>query len=769
MPKVNPDKGFALPPTKRRILEASSAIPANWFELLGTLITNDILHLDDERKSAFIHHLNRCAGETSTYSLKPRLHESLQTLYLVLADEKTPPDQKQALAVKIHEGAANCTAGFHDRCNECLESLHQPENLDEMLGMIRQSIVSMAASRTTDEVHAYNRFFILARNMGYGVRPLNLDDIYQGIIDDATIKEKLMRAFTARYTLFAVLNALIEQLQSLVKSRGYAGARETGYAYEDFCKFNNDFLKPFIGELTDDQLFVSKEDDDNMVPVVMDINWCEVKKALLRKVKDEAYFIFSAAESTLLTATIDHDGSAPFSAHADSLTLISSNDEWSHCLTFYSNWPEAIKAPIVAASLEPKLLTIAQAGNIDEVKALLAKGADVNAVLGILIAKHKDVVMNDPDLRDKITLAGFSSMIPNGIHAGKTVAEVWVNSKRGRYWLAEDVRLQALLPDTIAGKSKSEWLAQATTEKPTHYARWFAPESRLVKQLLQHVIYGEEQQAKDLLDTYPGVRDLLLTGTAKVTDYSNRQFKKLTAFQLALCAWDNEMCDMLKPYMSEEERTNQYQAIFPEGHETYVKSTEMQQAFDFTAILNAIASSNDADVRQALALQQPNDTALWRALEQFRQDVTARSQQERIFNPKHLLKAFELYDEKFNGWSWNQRDLFWRQVIGYIQRFLPANIAQDVAQGLYSCVEEKEKSRRSLHFRVGGGAIYPFLGFEYACACCVWDGRAMGGGLGCWVGREGAVFWKTYVEKKHETCRTYATPRADDRVCDLLR
>ncbi len=209
-------------------------------------------------------------------------------------------------------------------------------------------------------------------------------------------------------------------------------------------------------------------------------------------------------------------------------------------------------------------------------------------------------------------------------------------------------------------------------------ARLFAPknpESRLVKKFLQHVVHGEEQQAEDLLDAYPdpAIRTLLLTGTAKVTDYSNRIYKSLTAFQLALCAWDNKMCGMLQLYMSYGETARQYQAIFLEGHKTYAKT---QQPFDFSSIIGCITSSNDADLQHAPALQQPNDTAIWQALEQFRQDFTARSQQERIFNPKHLIKALELYDEKFDGLSRNQQDVFWRQVIGYTLQFLPANIAQ---------------------------------------------------------------------------------------------
>lgn len=736
MPHINPDKGFIQLPAKRPQVDTTVSLPADWFNQFGTLIADKLLHLDNTallyptheteiyrsltQRSEFFFHLERHAGETSKYSLKTALCETLQTLYRVLADEKTNHDQKHALSHKLYEGVKNCTPGFHDRSNECLESLNQPEHLDDMLSVIRHGIVSMTASQATNEIHTYNRFFMVARNLGYGVRPLNPDDVYAGLLSENVIQEKLKQVFATRYALFTVLNALISQLQALVQLRGYQGAKESGYAYEAYIKFDNVFLKPFIGDLPMEQLFVSRDDDDNMVPVVTDINWYAVKRALLQKLRDEQYFTFTEAENALLSATLQDDGSTPLPINGDSLKLITNDHEISECLAFYRGFPGSISTDLSAVYLGAKLHIAAQADNLNEVKKLVTQGADVNAVLGILIVKHKVEVMDDPELRNKITPAGFNSIIPEGALAGKTVAEVWINSKRGRYWLAEDASLQTLLPEIVAGKPKAVWLAEVSTEKPTHYARWFSPESRLVKQFLQHVVYGEEQQAKALLETYPGIWNSLLHGAVKVMDYSNRQFRNLTAFQLALCALDNEMCDMLKPYMNDEEATRQYQAIFPNGYDAYAKT---QQPFDFNHIVDAITRAHKTDVKAALELEQPNTTALWQALEQFRRDFTRCSQQEIIFNPAHLQRAFELHDAKCDDWNWNRRDLFWRQVVGYIQRFLPANIAQDVAQGLYYRVGENEKSRRSLNFRAGGGPIYPVsftslagLGYEYADA-----------------------------------------------------
>jgi hypothetical protein len=224
---------------------------------------------------------------------------------------------------------------------------------------------------------------------------------------------------------------------------------------------------------------------------------------------------------------------------------------------------------------------------------------------------------------------------------------------------------------------------------------------------------------------------------------------------------DDELCAMLAQYMSQEEMQKQYQDIFPTGHKSYYAT---QTPFDFNQIVDAICRSNDADIQKALSLELPNRTELWDNLVQFRANFTQHSCQEAVFNPQHLIKAFELYDSNFNQWSWNQRDLFWRQVVGYVQRFLPANIAMDVAQGLYYRVEEKEPARRSFNFRSGGGAIYPLvaasfegLGFEY---CVVVPGRS-----GARAARGYARF-ETYVNQKQQSWENYAA-RLDPQLFTL--
>src|SRR3990167_4331690 len=816
MPKINPDKGFIQLPVKQYKLDTSIPIPADWLTKLGSLIADDILHLDDTQKlypndedpvkreftqkTEFFYHLNRHAGPASTYSFKAPLHESLQTLYSVLADPKTPPDQKYSLAVKIVEGAPNCTPGFHDRCNECIQSLTQPENLDEVLGVIRQSMVSTAANQTTDETHAYNRFFVVARNLGYGVRPLNLADIHQGNIGDQTIRKKIEEVFASHYTIFNALNSLVEQLQSIVRLCGYNGRRDVGYAYEDYSKFNSDYFKPFIGDILDYQLFEYRyREEDDLVPIVVDINWREIKKSLLNKLKSEHYFIFSPAEEALLAAMIEDDASLSVIT-PESLVLVPTLDELLRCLTFFTEYSSEKKAalvlaylngkseaeqkavldqlekipdlgkalqsvptfhPLYSAYLQSELLIAAKADQFDRVKMLVARGADVNAVLGLLMIDHKAETMSDSTIRAAINPAGLSAILLEGAHQGKTVAEVWVNSKRGRYWLLEDKRLQALFPESISGQSKATWLTQALAEKPTQNLRLFLPENPLVKPFLRDVVDGKKEEVEKRLKDNPEMQQMLLTSNAKVKDYAGRKIKG-TALAIALGAKDvsigehEEMAEMLERYLKrlrdgEAEIEKQKAAKFQAGLSNKRKHVEKQILSRLKKYLKKLKLST-------------NEAASDAAVMEFK-DYLAK-QKDRViktgyhFNDQLFAEALDLYDshyEQFGGYDSPKNRLAAVKVIGGIECLFTANLAQAACDGFGKVVDNKARLSRSLKLEYPAG--FPFFHPDLGGSHFVYSyyGRGAWGAM-WWASRRagGGVRFKTYVEQKHQTCKTYA-------------
>ncbi|WP_133131063.1 hypothetical protein [Legionella yabuuchiae] len=250
-------------------------------------------------------------------------------------------------------------------------------------------------------------------------------------------------------------------------------------------------------------------------------------------------------------------------------------------------------------------------------------------------------------------------------------------------------------------------------------------EKQAAKILLSHVVKGEEAEALKMIDKNPR----LLLILSKATDYSGRSYQGLTPFQAALSSHDVALWKKIESYFDklpdgEAEKVRQFRQLFPEG-------LPQQESYDFTELVQVISNSSDADIMAALR-KEKNDTPICQALNGFRTAFTDLAIKEMFFNPSHLIDALKVYDAQFERWSsWNQRNLFWRQVIGYTQRFLPACYAQAFCQGLYYILEVKKPLSRSLKFKYDDASYYPLtdssgLGFDFAVA-------------GAWGGFEGPV------------------------------
>jgi len=807
MPILNPNKCYAQQP-KTLVITLPATLPAKWLTDFCELLAVQ-LKLDDDKtshevfnhqtnqvdlltkKEIFFKELNRHAGENSGYSKKSQLLESLSTLYAIFTHPKTSNEQKSLIALRIAEDVKECSPGFHDRVNYVIILFNMPQNLAQLMAQARfklaDRIAGILASKSAQGVHVHNRVIQVAHEAGFGVWPINTNDLYYGTgssdLSDADIIKRLQTGFDNHFQLFALLNALCEQIEALIAVHGYQGKSELGNeyeneAYEKFCECCNYFIPSEMGELLEIDITSGK---------VIDLNWRHVKRALLQKLIEEDYVRLSQEE---VASILKEDAQTL-------MPLISNHYELAACLQFFSVWSLEKKSALVltylqsqSPSAQTEILTIiyneapqltAQLKTEPRLQAMYFKiaiadkdvaavrryveqGADINAGLLVLFApEHKRDTLywlhEQPVLLQKLTTTGMNTVIGQGKYQGKTVAETLVSTKKGRQLVLENNTLQILLSETTIANTISDHLQQAQIERNTTNTAvgFFKKLNPMAIQLVQSIVYGDLKKADDLLRAHPTLLRTLLTEKVTVKDYSRRKVKQ-TAFGAALCAMDDELCEKLARYMTQEEMNDQYQTIFPAGHEAYYQA---QAPFDFGQIVAVISNSNDADVEKALSLELPNKKSLWVALEQFRADFTKRSNQEVVFNPQHLIKAFELYDEKYDNrtLTLKQRDLFWRQVIGYVQRFLPANIAMDFAQGLHARVYSKEKSNRSFNFTCDGGSIFPLsldsslagLGYNYAGAGC-WDGRARQAGP---LDSGGQVF-KTYVKQKQQSYENYA-------------
>ena len=135
-------------------------------------------------------------------------------------------------------------------------------------------------------------------------------------------------------------------------------------------------------------------------------------------------------------------------------------------------------------------------------------------------------------------------------------------------------------------------------------------------------------------------------------------------------------------------------------------------------------------------------------------------------NPQLLLEAYQLYDNNFasfgGNWFSPKNVLCAQKIVGLCQRGLSACELQLHAQGLYSVLEDGNKSKRTFSFTHGGGSILPLdsdpcfrLGYNYVAAVN-WFGVG-GAGLRRGVARAHFrdIFGEYYIKQKHQRGKDY--------------
>lgn len=261
----------------------------------------------------------------------------------------------------------------------------------------------------------------------------------------------------------------------------------------------------------------------------------------------------------------------------------------------------------------------------------------------------------------------------------------------------------------------------------------FQPQ-RLLKQFLQYVVYGNQNKAEAILNqlekTDPDLLAQLLTQKSIAVDYSGRTIQG-TALQMALGAEDVKyrddeecMAEMLIRHLkalpnSDAIMAQQIQDQFPEDWEEAEKARQERDSAALNNVMAAIENAQEEDNCDA-------------AIQAFRDYLEKENKGNGIiktgkhFNTKLLTDALNLYDEKYDqfGGDWNSPKnlLFWRKIIGGIERYLPACLAQAFCQGVYQIVGNREKLNRQLAFRYTPDVtFYPLdsnpafrLGHDYA-------------------------------------------------------
>lgn len=278
----------------------------------------------------------------------------------------------------------------------------------------------------------------------------------------------------------------------------------------------------------------------------------------------------------------------------------------------------------------------------------------------------------------------------------------------------ENLHLTQSLFDGLFGDGRIRFFSNQSLAALSNTCRDFhaalAPEltKRAAPVVMQHVVYGEQEQAEAMIKANPR---LLLIQTQAI-DYSGRTIIG-TAFQAALGAEDERMWAMIQPYFTQlesaiegfsaqEEMKKQFNGQFPEGL-TDAPASDLQPFYNELA--TAISNSEDS-----------GDAAI----EAFRSKITERKEVKsgKHFNMQHLIAAYLAYIDNFDTLAtWDNRDKFWQKVIGYVQRQMPANYAQAHCSGIQNVLGDANQFKRAFGLS-GGRKFFPLaasvgLGFDF--------------------------------------------------------
>ncbi len=295
------------------------------------------------------------------------------------------------------------------------------------------------------------------------------------------------------------------------------------------------------------------------------------------------------------------------------------------------------------------------------------------------------------------------------------------------------------------------------------------------KILCQHVVYGEMKEAEKLLAMNPR----LLLAKALVTDEAGRKILG-TVFQIALGAKDvspfpdefNEMAEMIASYFKklpdgEKEKQKQYAEQFPEGFEALEKERQARDSEALNTVFAAIKDKTLAEAEVAVTIFQ---------------DYLKTQTQQVIKNGYHFNEvlfeqALTLYNNNFDdcgGYFSDKNNLAAVKVLGGIQRYFTANLAQSACDGFGKVVDdEKALSRSKLLADDVTSFFSTKLGidhfvFSYYDGDLARDRARRSMSLGCRPARP--TIFKSYVEQKQQSWINYSSSLGIEQatVCDFL-
>jgi hypothetical protein len=288
----------------------------------------------------------------------------------------------------------------------------------------------------------------------------------------------------------------------------------------------------------------------------------------------------------------------------------------------------------------------------------------------------------------------------------------------------------------------------------------FNPDSEIAK-LLGCIAYGDLQSAKDMLEVNPR----LVLQTGHVVTPSGLKLMHTTPLECALGAGDPDMAKMIAPYFEAKEIDGGV-SVREELYARYrihIEKMMAQPPYDFTLLVETLKQASPEDIDAAINHDTEHPSALNNVLEQFRNEFTPNKITGGMhFRYQDLQRAYEVYNQEYDNLGdeddLDKNTIFSCQVIGFIQRNLPAIDRMVFAQSLYEVLVNKAEIKRSFQFAyedisfpvtAPGHSSRSGLGFEYYVTGGIVGRRNHAAGVP-------QTLWADYVEQKLEECKTFA-------------
>lgn len=219
---------------------------------------------------------------------------SAKKLLSILQRTALTSEMKKDFATQLKDGADECYIGFIIRINRMLISLIRPTTIDAFLTQIRIHLVEEIArpflKDNEQSVHGMNIFFIIAEELGLGVKALREDDEYATKAYEKNkdeIELSITEHFFKYYTPLNILNELLSLLDDEFKMYyGYDITAENGLKQGSYEPILNFFKKMFDD---DSIMFHDLFDIDESTGAIQSIKWGFVLKRLVRTFNEKDY------------------------------------------------------------------------------------------------------------------------------------------------------------------------------------------------------------------------------------------------------------------------------------------------------------------------------------------------------------------------------------------------------------------------------------------------------------------------------------------------